>query len=88
MKPMMKQRRAYWISGIATAFAGVASVKLLAPELTGVEAIAAQVAGYTMVAAGITTLAFATRRKGPEAYIAVEKDNPDQERNSSRLFRR
>jgi hypothetical protein len=69
----MTGKRAYWIGGTVTAFVGVALVRLLAPELSGTPSTLAMAFGYVLVVAGITLISFATRRKGPDAFITVEK---------------
>ncbi len=76
----MMERKAWWIGGTATAFLGLALLRLLAPELAGAPAMIAAATGYLLVAAGITILALATRRKPEEAFIAVDKDAGERER--------
>lgn len=80
MTRAMREKRAYWIGGTVTAFLGVALVRLVSPELAGISASVALVAGFALVAVGITIIGFATRRKRSEAFITVEKDAKDRER--------
>ncbi len=68
----MNNKRAFWIGGTTTAFFGVALVKLLAPELSGLAGPIAMASGYVLVVAGITLISFATRRKGPDAFVTVD----------------
>ena len=69
----MNRKRAFWIGGTVTGFLGVALVKLLAPDLSGHAGSIAMASGYVLVVAGITLISFATRRKGPDAYVTVDK---------------
>ena len=69
----MSRKRALWIGGTATAFLGVGLVRLLAPELSGTAGSIAMASGYTLVVTGITGISFATRRKGPEAFVTADK---------------
>jgi hypothetical protein len=64
----MRQRKAYWLGGTATALVGVALARLVAPELAGTFGHVALGAGYLLVAAGLATLAAATRRRDAEAF--------------------
>lgn len=77
MNRAMKDRKAYWIGGTATAFVGVALVRLLSPELAGIHHWVAVATGYALVIAGITVLGCATRRKKSEAFIKVGTDAKD-----------
>ncbi len=77
MNRAMRQKKAYWIGGTITGFAGIALVRLVAPELAGVAASFAVAAGFVLVVAGITIIACATRRKPSEAFITVETDAKD-----------
>ncbi len=80
MNRAMREKKAYWIGGTITGFAGIALVRLVAPELAGVAASFAVAAGFVLVVAGITIIACATRRKPSEAFITVETDAKDSER--------
>ncbi len=80
MSRTMKQKRAYWIGGTVTAFLGVALVRLLSPEFTGVAGSLAMASGYVLVVAGITLISCATRRKRSEAFITVEKEAKNRKR--------
>ncbi len=73
----MKEKKAYWIGGTATALVGVALVRLLAPQLAGLTGSATAAAGYILAVAGITIIACATRRGKSEAFITREKDAAD-----------
>ncbi|MDP6345347.1 MAG: hypothetical protein QF491_17545 [Alphaproteobacteria bacterium] len=68
MTGRMRQRRAYWLGGTATALVGVGLARLLSPELAGTAATVTQAAGYLLVAVGIAILAAATRRRDAEAF--------------------
>jgi len=65
----IREKKAFWIGGSIVAFTGVALVRFLSPELTGIMSRTALVIGYLLVIAGITVIACATRRKESEAYI-------------------
>jgi hypothetical protein len=80
MSRAMKDKRAYWIGGTVTAFVGVALVRLIAPEVSGIAGSLAMALGYALVVAGITIISCATRRKKSEAFITVEKDAKDRKR--------
>ncbi len=80
MSRAMKEKRAYWIGGTATAFLGVALVRLLSPELSGFAGSLTMASGYVLVVAGITLISCATRRKRSQAFITVEKDAKNRER--------
>ena len=80
MSQAIRDRKAYWIGGTLAAFAGVALVRLLAPELAGDLRTVVLAAGYILVVAGITIIAFGTRRKGGEAFIVVEKSPKGRKR--------
>jgi hypothetical protein len=69
----MDRKRAFWIGGTATAFAGVGLVRLLAPELTGSAEMIALASGYVLAVLGITLISFATRRKPDEAFVMVDR---------------
>ena len=77
MNTVMKEKRMYWIGGTATAFLGVAMVRLLSPELAGIPSLAVGALGFALVIAGITIIACATRRRQVESFVAVEKDATD-----------
>ncbi len=68
MTGRMFERKAYWLGGTATALLGVALARVLAPELAGTAGHVALGSGYLLVAAGIATLAAATRRRDAEAF--------------------
>jgi uncharacterized membrane protein HdeD (DUF308 family) len=70
---MMKEKQGYWIGGTVTGLLGVALVRLLAPELSGSLATIALAVGYTLVVAGLTIIAFATKRDRSESFIAADK---------------
>ena len=76
----MSKNSAYWFGGTVTAFLGVGVVKLVAPEFSGTAFTLASASGYVMVAAGITLISFATRRKSSEAFITIEKGAKDRKR--------
>ncbi len=80
MSRAMKQKQAYWFGGTVIAFLGVALVKLLSPELSGFAGSLAMASGYVMVVAGITLISCATRRKGAEAFITIEKSAKHRKR--------
>jgi hypothetical protein len=80
MNRAMKEKKAYWIGGTATAFLGVALIRLLSPELAGVPGSVAVAAGYALAVLGVTIIACATRRNGSEAFVTIEKDATDRER--------
>ncbi len=73
MSRAMTQKQAGWIGGTVTGFVGVALVRLVAPELSGLAGPLARALGYVLVVAGITLISCATRRKGPDAFITVER---------------
>ena len=73
----MRGKMAYWIGGTLTALLGIGLVRLLAPTLAGVASSLSIVAGYLLVIVGITILALATRRKGSEAFLTIEKEEKD-----------
>ena len=77
MNRAMKEKKAYWIGGTATAVVGVALVRLVAPEIAGLPGVAAAAAGYVLVTVGITIIACATRRRKSEAFISPGKDATD-----------
>jgi hypothetical protein len=58
----IRERKLYWIAGTAVALTGVATVRLVAPELTGLTNKTALIAGYLVSLAGITILAYAAKR--------------------------
>jgi sulfite exporter TauE/SafE len=72
----MRAKMAYWIGGTLTALLGVALVRLLAPALTGLESTLAVIAGYLLVIVGITVIAQAIGRKGPNPVRKFGKDAP------------
>ncbi len=80
MSRAMTTKRTYWIGGAATAFLGVALVRLAAPELSGLAGSIAMASGYVLVVAGITLISCATRRKGSEAFVPVERSAKDRKR--------
>ena len=47
------KRKGYWIAGTAIALVGVAAVRLIAPELSGILNKTVMIAGYMMALAGI-----------------------------------
>lgn len=73
----MRGKKAYWIGGTLTALLGIGLVRLLAPALAGVAGSLVIVAGYLLVIIGITIIACATRRKGSEAFLTIEKEAKD-----------
>jgi uncharacterized membrane protein HdeD (DUF308 family) len=73
----MREKKAYWIGGTITGLLGVGLVRLLAPSLAGNASSLASVAGYLLVIAGIMVVAHATRRKGSEAFLTIEKEAKD-----------
>jgi uncharacterized membrane protein HdeD (DUF308 family) len=73
----MRGKKAYWIGGTLTALLGIGLVRLLAPALAGVASSLVIVAGYLLVIAGITVIARATRRKGSEVFLTIEKEAKD-----------
>ncbi len=77
MNRAMKEKKAYWIGGIVTGFLGVALVRLVAPELAGVAALATAALGFALVIAGLTIIGCATRRRRSDAFIVIEKDASD-----------
>lgn len=74
MNGVIRERKAFWIGGTLTGLLGVTLARLVAPELDGHLATAALAAGFTLVIAGIATIAFATRRKSSEAFVRVNTD--------------
>ncbi len=68
MNGRMRQRKGYWLAGTTVALAGVALARLVAPELAGTLGHAALGVGYLLVAAGLATLAAATRRRDAEEF--------------------
>lgn len=74
MNTMMRERKWLWIGGALTGAAGVVLARWVAPALAGGSATLALYGGITLVFAGISLLAFATRRKASETWIAVERD--------------
>lgn len=80
MNQAMRDKKVYWIGGTVTGFGGIALVRLIAPELAGGLASIALMAGFTLVIAGITIIAFGTRRRASEALVPVAKDPEDSER--------
>ena len=68
MTGRMRRRKAYWLGGTATALIGVALARLVVPELAETAGHIAPGAGYLLVAAGLATLAAATRRRDAEAF--------------------
>jgi hypothetical protein len=77
MNGAMREKKAYWIGGTATAVLGVALVRLVAPEIAGLPGMAAAAAGYLLVTAGITIIACATRRGKSEAFVTPGNDATD-----------
>jgi len=73
----MKDKKAYWIGGTITGLLGIGLVRLLAPELDGVQGTVAVAAGYLLVIAGITIVARATGRKGSEPFITIKIERKD-----------
>ena len=73
----MRGKKAYWIGGTLTALLGIGLVRLLAPALAGVASSLVIVAGYLLVIIGITIIARATRRKGSEVFLTIEKKAKD-----------
>ncbi len=69
----IREKKYYWIGGSLVAFGGVALVRLLAPELTGVAYKIAKATGYLLVIAGMIIIGLATNRKGPDAYKTVTR---------------
>ncbi len=80
MSRTMKEKRAFWIGGTVIALLGVALVRLLSPEISGVAGSLTMALGYVLVVAGITLISCATRRKRSEAFITVEKDAKNRKR--------
>ena len=78
MSRAMKQKQAYWIGGAVTGFAGVALVRLVAPELAGTLSSFAMASGYVLVVAGITLISCATRRNSSDAFITIGNDANDR----------
>ena len=81
MSRAMKQKQAYWIGGAVTGFVGVALVRLLSPEISGLAGSLAMAFGYMLVVAGITLISCATRRKSSDAFIAIDNDANDRKRS-------
>ncbi len=77
MNRVMREKKAYWIGGTMVGFAGIALVRLVAPELAGVAASFAIAAGFALVTAGITIISCATRRKPSEAFITIDTKGPN-----------
>ncbi len=77
MNRVMREKKAYWIGGTIVGFAGIALVRLVAPELAGVAASFAVAAGFALVVAGITIIACATRRKPSEAFFTIDTKGPN-----------
>jgi hypothetical protein len=57
----LRERKPYWISGTAVALAGVAAVRLIAPELGGVISKMVLISGYLLSLAGIIIIAYGTK---------------------------
>lgn len=57
----MRKETVYWISGIAVALVGVASVRLIAPELVGVMSKVTIILGYVLSLTGIVIIARAAK---------------------------
>lgn len=57
----IRERNLYWIAGTAVALAGVAAVRLIAPELTGAINKAALITGYLLSLTGIIIIACGTK---------------------------
>jgi hypothetical protein len=73
----MRENKTSWIGGTLIGLAGVALVRLLAPALAGAAHTVVSVTGYLLVIVGIVILAGATRRKGPQAFVAVKEEAKD-----------
>ena len=72
------ERKGYWIGGTAVALIGVAAVRLIAPETSGVINKAVTVLGYVLSWAGIFLVAWGARKWAvvPE----TEREEPDARR--------
>lgn len=62
MKNVLANAR-YWIAGLATAFAGVALVRLIGPSLHGPFQIAVTFAGQLLALAGLFIICLGVRRR-------------------------
>lgn len=62
MKKILEKKE-YWISGTVVALAGVASVRLIAPELAGLMQKAMLIAGYLFSLTGIFIIAYGANTK-------------------------
>jgi hypothetical protein len=58
----IREKKAYWISGTAIALVGVASVRLIAPQLAGLMNKVVLIAGYLFSLAGIIIIAYGTKK--------------------------
>ena len=74
MNRIMKEKKALWIGGTLIGMVGVALVRLLSPELLGLQGRVALGAGYALVIVGITIIACATKRKKSEAFIPIRRN--------------
>ena len=77
---MMKEKQGYWVGGTLTGLLGVALVRLLAPELSGTLVTITLAVGYAMVVAGLTIIAFATKRDRSDSFIAADKRSKNRDR--------
>jgi len=57
----LKERKVYWIAGTAVAIIGVAGVRLIAPQLTGIISKVVLISGYVLSLAGIIIIAYAAK---------------------------
>jgi uncharacterized membrane protein HdeD (DUF308 family) len=73
----MREKTVYWIGGTVTGLLGVGLVRLLAPVLAGTANSLSTVIGYLLVIVGITVIARATRRKGSEVFLTIEREAKD-----------
>jgi len=55
----IKKNKLYWILGTAVALVGVAAVRLVAPELNGMDQKVLVCLGYAVSLSGIVVVAFA-----------------------------
>jgi hypothetical protein len=59
----VREKKTYWISGTVVALAGVASVRLIAPELAGLMQKTILIAGYLFSLSGIFIIAYGANTK-------------------------
>jgi len=55
------EKKVFWIAGTVVGLAGVALVRLIAPELSGVTSTVVMISGYILSLAGLGIIACSTK---------------------------